>query len=402
MVTDYPGYAYVSAQVGHGFNGCVKCMDETPHLQLPRDPGSSKTVYPGARRWLRLDHPWRKRGDLFNGKDEPDGPPRPRSGAEIDDLLKNWKECPAPGKKRPKPEPLLGVWKARSVFHDLEYWKVLHMPHSLDVMHITKNVTESLLGTLCNSEKSKDGPKARYDLKHFGIMKDFQAPDTDDNDDDDDDQTEGYEEGSSIARGGEEKLDMELAMELDMKTSHGRAREEPEACAREHDEVQAGARPGLTGRHAGAPGPRPGPTGRHAGSARRRPDPHLVPTGHVPKSSKEIFSELDETFAQGPIFARSFRTEDLTKWAEAARVAGRAPGRADLSPGPVWPPALTLRLLKASVAKPPVPRATIRKTFRDAAAANPISGDSGDRLRHPAGEGIHLPEDSTPPWSPPE
>ncbi|KAK1648278.1 hypothetical protein QYE76_066083 [Lolium multiflorum] len=189
-VTDYPGYAYVSAQVGHGFNGCVKCMDDTPHLQLPRDPGSSKTVYPGARRWLRLDHPWRKRGDLFNGKDEPDGPPRPRSGAEIDDLLKNWKECPAPGKKRPKPEPLLGVWKARSVFHDLEYWKVLHTPHSLDVMHITKNVTESLLGTLCNSEKSKDGPKARYDLKHFGIRKDLQAPDTDD-DDDDDEQTEG-------------------------------------------------------------------------------------------------------------------------------------------------------------------------------------------------------------------
>jgi hypothetical protein len=138
-----------------------------------------------------LDHPWRKRGDLFNGKDEPDGPPRPRSGAEIDDLLKNWKECPAPGKKRPKPEPLLGVWKARSVFHDLEYWKVLHTPHSLDVMHITKNVTESLLGTLCNSEKSKDGPKARYDLKHFGIRKDLQAPDTDDDDDDDDDQTEG-------------------------------------------------------------------------------------------------------------------------------------------------------------------------------------------------------------------
>src|SRR5215217_5019979 len=31
--------------------------------------------------------------------------------------------------------------------------------------------------------------------------------------------------------------------------------------------------------------------------------------------SKEIFSELDETFAQGPIFARSFqKTEDLTKW----------------------------------------------------------------------------------------
>ena len=194
-VTDYPGYAYVSAQVGHGFCGCVKCMDGTPHLQLPRDRGSSKTVYPGARRWLRLDHPWRRRGELFNGKDELERAPRTRSGEEIDELLKNWDECPSPGKKRPKPEPLLGVWKARSVFHDLQYWPVLHTPHSLDVMHITKNVTESLLGTICNSEKSKDGPKARYDLKHFGIRKNLQGPDSDedhdDDVDDDDDETEG-------------------------------------------------------------------------------------------------------------------------------------------------------------------------------------------------------------------
>ncbi|KAK1692324.1 hypothetical protein QYE76_009021 [Lolium multiflorum] len=49
-----------------------------------------------------------------------------------------------------------------------------------------------------------------------------------------------YEDGASIARGGEEqldkkldvKLDMELAMKLDMKTSHGSVREEREACAR--------------------------------------------------------------------------------------------------------------------------------------------------------------------------
>ena len=43
--------------------------------------------------------------------------------------------------------------------------------------------------------------------------------------------------------------------------------------------------------------------------------------------SKEIFSELDEITAQGPIFARSFqKTEEITKWGhEAARgVAGAA------------------------------------------------------------------------------
>src|SRR5215203_2719702 len=44
---------------------------------------------------------------------------------------------------------------------------------------------------------------------------------------------------------------------------------------------------------------------------------------------------------------------------------GPGPGRAGLPPGHlVWPPALPFRLLKASIAKPPVPRATIRKTFQ--------------------------------------
>ncbi|KAK1621415.1 hypothetical protein QYE76_026932 [Lolium multiflorum] len=94
-----------------------------------------------------------------------------------------------------------------------------------------------------------------------------------------------YEEGASIARGGEEqldrKLDMELDMELDMKISHGCAREEREACAKK-EEVQAGVRSGQTGRHAGAPGHRPGSTGRHTRSARHRPDATLVPSGHYP------------------------------------------------------------------------------------------------------------------------
>ncbi|KAK1615903.1 hypothetical protein QYE76_021420, partial [Lolium multiflorum] len=81
----------------------------------------------------------------------------------------------------------------------------------------------------------------------------------------------------------------------------------------------------------------------------------------------------------GPIFARSFqKTEDLTKWGhEEARGCrrGPSPGRADLPPGAlVWPLALTFRLLKAPVAKPPVPRATIRKTLQRRRAANPISG----------------------------
>ena len=196
-VQDYPGYGYVAGQVNHGHYACVKCMDDTPHHQLQKDPGSSKTVYTGHRRWLDMDDPWRKRKDLFDGTEEMRGPPCPRTGAVIDELLKNWKECPLPGKKKGKaPEALLKIWKTVSPFWGLPYWRILRVPHSLDVMHIIKNVCESLLATLLNMpDKTKDGPKARSDLKHMGIRKDLHGgrpnEDQDEDEDEDADETEG-------------------------------------------------------------------------------------------------------------------------------------------------------------------------------------------------------------------
>ena len=66
--------------------------------------------------------------------------------------------------------PLLKVWKVKSVFFNLSYFEILATPHSLDVMHITKNVCESLLGTLFNMpERMKDGPKARSGHIKLGI-----------------------------------------------------------------------------------------------------------------------------------------------------------------------------------------------------------------------------------------
>ena len=103
-VHDYLGYRYLVGQVVHGFSGCVRCMDDTSYRQLDRDPGSSKTVFTGHRRWLRDDDPWRKRKDLFDGETEPRKRPCTRSGEEIDKLLKNWKDCPLPGKKQKAPE----------------------------------------------------------------------------------------------------------------------------------------------------------------------------------------------------------------------------------------------------------------------------------------------------------
>jgi hypothetical protein len=104
-------------------------------------------------------------------------------------MLENWEECPLPGKKRTRTKPLHGVWKARSVFWDLPYWKYLHTPHSLNVMHVMKNVCESLLATIVNMpDRTKDGPKARHDLELLSIKKELHGP-PDNDDDDDDDET---------------------------------------------------------------------------------------------------------------------------------------------------------------------------------------------------------------------
>ncbi|KAK1651489.1 hypothetical protein QYE76_069294, partial [Lolium multiflorum] len=87
----------------------------------------------------------------------------------------------------------------------------------------------------------------------------------------------GYEEETSIARGEEQldvKMGVKLDMELDMKISHGRAREEWEECARGEEEVQA--RPGQTA-HAGRPSARP--------TAANRP-----PTEGAPRAKPELRS----------------------------------------------------------------------------------------------------------------
>ena len=41
-------------------------------------------------------------------------------------------------------------WKKKSTFFELEYWRYLYVRHNLDVMHIEKNVGESIIGTLLN------------------------------------------------------------------------------------------------------------------------------------------------------------------------------------------------------------------------------------------------------------
>ena len=55
------------------------------------------------------------------------------------------------------------MWKKKSIFSDLPYWKDLEVRSTIDVMHVTKNLCMTLLGFLGVYGKTKDTPEARED-----------------------------------------------------------------------------------------------------------------------------------------------------------------------------------------------------------------------------------------------
>ena len=91
------------------------------------------------------------------------------SGAEVLDSLSGVEVVFGKGRR---PSNTEGVWKKRSIFFDLPYWNDLLVFQNLDVMHIEKNVCESLIGKLLNIPgKTKDGENDRLDMVAMGIQE---------------------------------------------------------------------------------------------------------------------------------------------------------------------------------------------------------------------------------------
>jgi hypothetical protein len=59
------------------------------------------------------------------------------------------------------------MWKKKSIFWELEYWKVLKVGSAIDVMHPTKNLCMNLLGFLGLYGNTKDTPEAHEDQQHL-------------------------------------------------------------------------------------------------------------------------------------------------------------------------------------------------------------------------------------------
>ena len=127
------------------------------------------------RHFLEKTHEWRKKKGSFDNTIESRNAPKLLFRVDILEQYQNFEkvEFGKMTKKRKRDDGLAYNWKKKSVFFELPYWKNLLLCHNLDVMHVEKNVCDSVLGTLLNIEgKTKDNLNAHLDLQLMGIKKD--------------------------------------------------------------------------------------------------------------------------------------------------------------------------------------------------------------------------------------
>ncbi|XP_039142864.1 uncharacterized protein LOC120280181 isoform X1 [Dioscorea cayenensis subsp. rotundata] len=133
----------------------------------------------GHRQFLDSNHKFRVDKKSFDGTEEFKIMPNPPSTTEILHQLEGFQNEFGKGhsnlasKRRRlalKDSKDYYNWKKKSIFFELPYWEHNLVQHNLDVMHIEKNICDSLLGTLLNiAGKSKDTLKARLDLCEMKI-----------------------------------------------------------------------------------------------------------------------------------------------------------------------------------------------------------------------------------------
>jgi hypothetical protein len=82
------------------------------------------------------------------------------------------------GQKRKKTPTLTDMpFKKQLIFFKyLPYWKDLETCHIIDLMHVTKNVFDNIIGTLPGMlRKMKDGLKSHNDLVQFGLRPELHS-----------------------------------------------------------------------------------------------------------------------------------------------------------------------------------------------------------------------------------
>ncbi|KAK8986192.1 hypothetical protein V6N11_082467 [Hibiscus sabdariffa] len=128
-INDFPTDANLSGWSTKGRYACPCCAAQTCSRWLYN---GKKLCYMGHRPWLDENHSFRYEHNLFDGTEEFRAAPEQTTGSEIFSMLKQMKFSEEDDPTEAE------LWKKRSIFFRLPYWKHNILRHNLDVMHIEK------------------------------------------------------------------------------------------------------------------------------------------------------------------------------------------------------------------------------------------------------------------------
>jgi hypothetical protein len=162
-----------SKKVGYG---CPHYFREIDSHYLSE---SRKIVYVGHRRYIPMKHLFQSMKDKLNNNTEKRHPPPHLIGHEVYEMVTDVHVVLGKQKRTSKNTGEDNKWKKQSIFWELPYWKDLDVCHSIDVIHVEKNMCESLLGTLVNTDrKTRDHGHAQANLKKMGIRPELWLDDS--------------------------------------------------------------------------------------------------------------------------------------------------------------------------------------------------------------------------------
>jgi hypothetical protein len=93
-----------------------------------------------------MKHPFQGMEDKFNGNTEKRLRPPYLTGHEVYEMVKDVHVVLGKQKMTGNNTGEDNMWKKQSIFWELPYWKDLDVRHLIDVIHVEKNMCESLLG----------------------------------------------------------------------------------------------------------------------------------------------------------------------------------------------------------------------------------------------------------------
>ncbi|KAL4582382.1 hypothetical protein LXL04_006929 [Taraxacum kok-saghyz] len=145
-ISDFPAYGNLSGYKTKGKKDCPVCEDMTSSICLKN---CKKTVYMGHRRFLPKGHRYRKNTIEFDGTVEI------RTMRTRFDAFSRVENVNVVLGKRFRIDKD-ALWKKRSIFFELPYWRHLDVRHCLDVMHIEKNVPSTYSANIKRFVSMKD------------------------------------------------------------------------------------------------------------------------------------------------------------------------------------------------------------------------------------------------------